>query len=136
MDVLSTNTIKLINISSLSFSILNIYILYNNIAFDLSSNIFMNGISLLILLAFIVSTLLLLKKMVLFSKSVTIVKVNNNFGLFLFYLILTVYCLILFSLRKENLYFNINIYSIIFLIFFSCLTHFLISKPFFRIGAK
>lgn len=136
MDVLLTNTIKLINISSLSFSILNIYILYNNIAFDLSSNIFMNGISLLILLAFIVSTLLLLKKMVLFSKSVTIVKVNNNFGLFLFYLILTVYCLILFSLRKENLYFNINIYSIIFLIFFSCLTHFLISKPFFRIGAK
>ncbi|HGG7728985.1 TPA: hypothetical protein ACJJE4_001863, partial [Neisseria meningitidis] len=70
MGVLLNNTKILINISSISFILLNVYIVYSKVRFNLSTIPFANHISILIAFSFIISTLLLIYKMVIFARGI------------------------------------------------------------------
>ncbi len=125
MDILSKNTKFLINISSISFIFLNVYIVYSKVRFDLSNLTFTNYLSISILLAFIISTLLLIYKMVIFARYTT---ENLNeikyIKIFSFYLFFILYSAFMTLFKQENFYSNMIIYSIISVLVIFCLTHF------------
>ncbi|HGG8424660.1 TPA: hypothetical protein ACJJPL_002144, partial [Neisseria meningitidis] len=71
MGVLLNNTKILINISSISFILLNVYIVYSKVRFNLSTIPFANHVSILIVSLFTISTLFLIYKMVIFARRMT-----------------------------------------------------------------
>lgn len=71
MSALLNNTKFLINISSISFILLNAYIIYSRVRFDLSTILFINYVSILIASLFTISTLLSIYKMVSFARGIT-----------------------------------------------------------------
>lgn len=125
MDILSKNTKFLINISSISFIFLNVYIVYSKVRFDLSTLIFINYLSISILLAFIISTLLLIYKMIIFARYTTEnlngIKYIKIFSLYLFFIL---YSAFITLFKQENFYSNMIIDSIISVLVIFCLTHF------------
>lgn len=136
MGVLLNNTKILINISSISFILLNVYIIYSKIRFNLSTIPFVNHISILIAFSFIISTLLLIYKMVIFARGIN--KNQNKIEfvkIFTFYFMVILYIALITLFRQENFYFNMNIYSIIFIVILFCLTHFFfIIKFYFEVN--
>lgn len=135
MGVLLNNTKILINISSISFILLNVYIVYSKVRFNLSTIPFANHISILIAFSFI-STLLLIYKMVIFARGIN--KNQNKIEfvkIFTFYFMVILYIALITLFRQENFYFNMNIYSIIFIVILFCLTHFFfIIKFYFEVN--
>lgn len=136
MGVLLNNTKILINISSISFILLNVYIIYSKVRFNLSTIPFVNHISILIAFFFIISTLLLIYKMVIFARGIN--KNQNKIEfvkIFTFYFMVILYIALITLFRQENFYFNMNIYSIIFIVILFCLTHFFfIIKFYFEVN--
>lgn len=136
MGVLLNNTKILINISSISFILLNVYIIYSKVRFNLSTIPFVNHISILIAFLFIISTLLLIYKMVIFARGIN--KNQNKIEfvkIFTFYFMVILYIALITLFRQENFYFNMNIYSIIFIVILFCLTHFFfIIKFYFEVN--
>lgn len=136
MGVLLNNTKILINISSISFILLNVYIVYSKVRFNLSTIPFANHISILIAFSFIISTLLLIYKMVIFARGIN--KNQNKIEfvkIFTFYFMVILYIALITLFRQENFYFNMNIYSIIFIVILFCLTHFFfIIKSYFGVN--
>lgn len=136
MGVLLNNTKILINISSISFILLNVYIIYSKVRFNLSTIPFVNHISILIAFLFIISTLLLIYKMVIFARGIN--KNQNKIEfvkIFTFYFMVILYIALITLFRQENFYFNMNIYSIIFIVIIFCLTHFFfIIKFYFEVN--
>lgn len=136
MGVLLNNTKILINISSISFILLNVYIVYSKVRFNLSTIPFANHVSILIVSLFTISTLFLIYKMVIFARRMT--KNTNKIEyikIFSFYVVAVLYCLLINLFKQENFYFNINIYSIIIVIITFCLTHFFfIIKFYFEVN--
>lgn len=136
MGVLLNNTKILINISSISFILLNVYIVYSKVRFNLSTIPFANHISILIAFSFIISTLLLIYKMVIFARGIN--KNQNKIEfvkIFTFYFMVIFYIALITLFRQENFYFNMNIYSIIFIVILFCLTHFFfIIKFYFEVN--
>ena len=136
MSALLNNTKFLINISSISFILLNAYIIYSRVRFDLSTILFINYVSILIASLFTISTLLSIYKMVSFARGITKNCTNKieyiKICSFYFMVILYIYLIALF--KQENFYFNINIYSIIFVMIIFCLTHFFFVVKFYFWG--
>lgn len=134
MGVLLNNTKILINISSISFILLNVYIIYSKVRFNLSTIPFVNHISILIAFSFIISTLLLIYKMVIFARGINQNKIEFV-KIFTFYFMVILYIALITLFRQENFYFNMNIYSIIFIVILFCLTHFFfIIKFYFEVN--
>ena len=136
MSALLNNTKFLINISSISFILLNAYIIYSRVRFDLSTILFVNYVSILIASLFTISTLLSIYKMVSFARGITkncthkieYVKICS------FYFMVILYISLIALFKQENFYFNINIYSIIFVMIIFCLTHFFFVVKFYFWG--
>ena len=134
--MLLNNTKFLINISSISFILLNAYIIYSRVRFDLSTILFVNYVSILIASLFTISTLLSIYKMVSFARGITknctdkieYIKICS------FYFMVILYISLIALFKQENFYFNINIYSIIFVMIIFCLTHFFFVVKFYFWG--
>ena len=125
MGVLLNNTKLLINLSSISFVLLNAYIIYSKVRFDLSIIPFASYFSISIAFLFIISTLILIYKMIIFARGIT--KNTNKIEyvkIFSFYFMVILYVALINLFKQENIFFNINIYSIIFVMIIFCLTNF------------
>ncbi|HFC7277308.1 TPA: hypothetical protein ACFOMT_002002, partial [Neisseria meningitidis] len=95
---------------------------------------FANHISILIAFSFIISTLLLIYKMVIFARGINQNKIEFV-KIFTFYFMVILYIALITLFRQENFYFNMNIYSIIFIVILFCLTHFFfIIKFYFEVN--
>ena len=136
MSALLNNTKFLINISSISFILLNAYIIYSRVRFDLSTILFVNYVSILIASLFTISTLLLIYKMVIFARGITKNCTNKieYIKICSFYFMVILYISLIALFKQENFYFNINIYSIIFVMIIFCLTHFFFVVKFYFWG--
>lgn len=135
MGVLLNNTKLLINISSISFVLLNAYIIYSKVRFDLSIIPFASYFSISIAFLFIISTLILIYKMIIFARGIT---QNTNeieyVKIFSFYFMVILYVALINLFKQENIFFNINIYSIIFMMIIFCLTHFFFIIKYFLLS--
>ena len=136
MNALLNNTKFLINISSISFILLNAYIIYSRVRFDLSTILFVNYVSILIASLFTISTLLSIYKMVSFARGITKNCTNKieYIKICSFYFMVILYISLIALFKQENFYFNINIYSIIFVMIIFCLTHFFFVVKFYFWG--
>jgi len=136
MSALLNNTKFLINISSISFILLNAYIIYSRVRFDLSTILFINYVSILIASLFTISTLLSIYKMVSFARGITKNCTNKieYIKICSFYFMVILYISLIALFKQENFYFNINIYSIIFVMIIFCLTHFFFVVKFYFWG--
>ena len=136
MSALLNNTTFLINISSISFILLNAYIIYSRVRFDLSTILFVNYVSILIASLFTISTLLSIYKMVSFARGITKNCTNKieYVKICSFYFMVILYISLIALFKQENFYFNINIYSIIFVMIIFCLTHFFFVVKFYFWG--
>lgn len=136
MSALLNNTKFLINISSISFILLNAYIIYSRVRFDLSTILFVNYVSILIASLFTISTLLSIYKMVSFARGITKNCTNKieYVKICSFYFMVILYISLIALFKQENFYFNINIYSIIFVMIIFCLTHFFFVVKFYFWG--
>ena len=134
--MLLNNTKFLINISSISFILLNAYIIYSRVRFDLSTILFVNYVSILIASLFTISTLLSIYKMVSFARGITKNCTNKieYIKICSFYFMVILYISLIALFKQENFYFNINIYSIIFVMIIFCLTHFFFVVKFYFWG--
>ena len=136
MSALLNNTKFLINISSISFILLNAYIIYSRVRFDLSTILFVNYVSILIASLSTSSTLLSIYKMVSFARGITKNCTNKieYVKICSFYFMVILYISLIALFKQENFYFNINIYSIIFVMIIFCLTHFFFVVKFYFWG--
>ncbi len=106
MGVLLNNTKLLINISSISFVLLNAYIIYSKVRFDLSIIPFASYFSISIAFLFIISTLILIYKMIIFARGIT---QNTNeieyVKIFSFYFMVILYVALINLFKQENIFF-------------------------------
>lgn len=126
MNLLSKHTRRLLDCSSISFCWLNFYIIYSKFEFNLYGIKFVRYFSVAISLIFIISTLTLIYKMVLFAiNSIKNYKESEvRYGMiFLFYVGVFFYGFFMLLLKTGDFYFNINIYSIVSVMAIFCLIH-------------
>lgn len=136
MRDLSKHTIFLINTSSISFILLNIYIIYSEFRFDLSDSHIARLFAILVSPAFAVSTLVLIYKMISFKPNAADYAQIQYLKILLFYLTVIFYCVFIFFLKKDNLYFNLSIYTLVSIMAIFCLSHLFLLVKFHLRGNK
>ncbi|MCQ9327366.1 hypothetical protein [Neisseria dentiae] len=136
MKDLSKNTVFLINISSISFILLNLYIIYSEFRFDLSDSHIARLFSILVSPAFAASTLVLIYKMISFKPNAADYAQIQYLKILLFYLTVIFYCVFIFFLKKDNLYFNLSIYTLVSIMAIFCLSHLFLLVKFHLRGNK
>ncbi|MCS4534291.1 hypothetical protein [Neisseria montereyensis] len=140
MNILSRSTNILINISVLSFGFLNVYIfyIYDKLGFILEKGSLSKYISILVSAVFAISTLCLIYKMIVFAageKKIDIQKIPadvqkkfinfyNQKNVVIICLMLFLYCFFLYFFKNNDLYFNLNIYTMISIVLIFGLTLF------------